>query len=232
MFYACKRQKLIVLPEKSTMTTPCFGACRNEAENLKRSGQARRQLPEHMRTFRAAIEQLGVRICCRKSVTKYMADVRQISARDIVLTSLQMQAGNLDITYAPQAYATEERSSEKHYGELTDILNSEYYRSSKIIAGDFNARIIQAMPHDTWVIGPYTLGNFDHELHVLSDAQFQNRLRFAEFCLSHDMVAKTIFFEKRAEQLVTYEAVGVKEWKPPWQIHKFAQMDLFLISSK
>ena len=32
---------------------------RNKAENLKRSGKAKRQNPEHMRTFRAAIEHLG-----------------------------------------------------------------------------------------------------------------------------------------------------------------------------
>ena len=88
------------------------------------------------------------------------------------------------------------------------------------------------MPHETSVIGPYTLGNLDPELHVLSDAQSQHRLRFAEFCLSHDMAARSTFFEKPAEQLVTYKAVGVKEWKPPWQIHKFTQMDFFLINSK
>ena len=46
------------------------------------------------------------------------------------------------------------------------------------------------------------------------------------------MVAGNIFFEKPAEQLVTYKVAGVKEWKLPWQIHKFAQMDFFLINSK
>ena len=206
---------------------------RNKAENLKRSGKARRQNPEHMRTFRAAIEHLGVGICCSKSIAKFITDVRQISARNIVIT-LRMQAGDLDVvsTYAPQACATEDRASEKHYEELNDILESKYKFSPKIVVGDFNARIIKALPHEASVIGPHTLGKLGSEISELSDAQFQNRLRFTEFCLSHEMIAKNTYFQKSQEQLVTYKAVGVKEWKPPWHLHKFAQMDYFLISSK
>ena len=206
---------------------------RNKAETLKRSGKARRQHPEDMRTFRAAIEHLGVGICCSRSVARFTTDIKQISARNIVLT-LRMQAGDLDVvsTYAPQACAAEDRASEKHYDELNNILDSKYKFSPKIVVGDFNARLIKAMPHETSVIGPHTLGKLSNEISELSDAQFQNRLRFTEFCLSHDMVAKNTYFEKSDEQLVTYKAVGVKEWKPPWHLHKFAQMDYFLISSK
>ena len=206
---------------------------RNKAENLKRSGRASKHNPEPMRTFRATIEHLGVGICCRKYITRLLTDVRQISARNIVIT-LRMQAGDLDIVsiYAPQTCSIEDRASEKHYEELDDILRGKYNFSPKIIAGDFNARIIKAMPHEASAIGPHTLGRRDDELHVLSDAQFQNRLRFPEFCFAYGLVAKNTFFEKPVEQLVTYKAVGVKTWKPPWQIHKYAQMDYFLINSQ
>ena len=80
------------------------------------------------------------------------------------------------------------------------------------------------MPHEASAIGPCTLGKHYDELHVLSEAQFQNRFSFTEFCLAHGLVAKKQFLEKPDEQLVTCKAAGVKTWKPPWQIHKYVQM--------
>ena len=52
------------------------------------------------------------------------------------------------------------------------------------------------MPHEASAIGPYTLGKRYDELHVLSEAQFQNRFSFTEFCLAHGLVAKKIIVGK------------------------------------
>ena len=34
------------------------------------------------------------------------------------------------------------------------------------------------------------------------------------------------------EDLVTYKAVGVKSWQPPWLLHKYAQCDFVLVNNK
>ena len=90
-----------------------------------------------------------------------------------------MQAGDLDVvsTYAPQACAAEDRASEKHYDELNNILDSKYKFSPKIVVGDFNARLIKAMPHETSVIGPHTLGKLSNEISELSDAQVSEQIK-------------------------------------------------------
>ena len=77
---------------------------RNKAYDLKRSGTASRDNPEHGRIFRSSIEHLGVGIIFSKKVKPHVLDIQQHSARNLVLT-LKSQTGPLDIisTYVPQA---------------------------------------------------------------------------------------------------------------------------------
>ena len=185
--------------------------------------------------MRDAIEHLGVGIVISKRMGRYVKDIQQISARNICIT-LTMQAGDLDIisTYAPQASSLllGAQCFAKHYHELMEILGAKYSFSPKIVLGDFNARIIKALPYERDVIGPYTLGASDGSLDSLSEAQFQNRLNFTEFCLTNDLSVRNTFCQKSEAQLVTYKSVGVKGWKAPWHLHKYAQMDYILINNE
>ena len=207
--------------------------CRNKAEELKRSGKGCRNNAAHARIFRSAIEHLGVGIVYRKSLQSYVVDVKQHSARNIMLT-FSMPAGRLDIisTYAPQACHEDPSASDAHYAELDTLLDDHYAFSPRLILGDFNARNIKALPSESEVVGPYTLGASLADLDCLSHAQQDNRSRFIEFCLARNMVVKNTFFQKSDEQLVTYKSVGVKSWHPPWQLDKYAQMDFVLINQK
>ena len=134
---------------------------RNKAECIKRAN-AHRRTPQQAAIMRDAIEHLGVGIVISKRMGRYVKDIQQISARNICIT-LTMQAGDLDIisTYAPQACCSETHASKKHYQELVEILGAKYKYSPKIVLGDFNARIIKALPFERDAIGPYTLGASD-----------------------------------------------------------------------
>ena len=158
---------------------------RNKATELKRSGKASSRNTAHKRIFNEAIEHLGVGIIYiyTKALENFVADVRQHDARNIVLT-LQMQAGFLDVisTYAPQACHADDEASEKHYSDLNKLLQTHYSYSPRLILGDFNARIIKALPYESHCFGPFTLGNSWADLGSLSDAQLNNRARFAQFC--------------------------------------------------
>ena len=205
---------------------------RANAEALARTGRASRRNEEHCRIFQKAKEHLGVGIVFSKQAQRCLKSVRPISARNIVGT-LIMQIGDLDIvsSYAPQACHTDPTASDKHYQELHTIMDQKYAYSPKIICGDFNARLIKALPTESSVIGPFTFGANTHEIDFLSDAQFENRSRLIEFCLERNMIIKNTFLQKAEEHLITYRAVGVRTWEPPFTFHKYAQMDYFLVNS-
>ena len=206
---------------------------RNKAADLWRSGKASSSNRAHAQIFRNAIEHLGVGIVYAKHLEKYVVDIRQRDARNIMLT-LRMQAGYLDIisTYAPQACHRDADAAEKHDHELSKLVQIHYSYSPRIILGDFNARLIKALPHEASSFGSFTLGKSWADLDSLSDSQLNNRALFAEFCLAHNMIAKNTVFQKSDAELVTYKAVGVKNWQPPWQLHKYAQMDYVLINNR
>lgn len=204
---------------------------RSKAYDLKRSGTASRDNPEHGRIFRSSIEHLGVGIIFLKKVKPHVQDIQQHSARNIILT-LKSQTGPLDIisTYVPQACHKDKTAADDHYAELDLLLNRRYAYSPKLILGDFNARLIKALPHETTAIGPHTLGAHSYELDFLSEAQLENRSRFVEFCLRHRLVAKNTCFQKTDADLVTHRSVGTNTWQPPWQLHKFGQIDFVLVN--
>ena len=53
-----------------------------------------------------------------------------------------------------------------------------------------------------------------------------------EFCLEYGFVVSNTLFQKSDDHLVTYKSVGVKHWSPPWQLHKYAQMDYIVINNR
>ena len=204
---------------------------RSKAESLKLSGKATRNNQEHGRIFRAAVEHLGVGFVIAKKVQKYLLDIRQESGRNALIT-LKTQSGVLDIisTYAPQACHRDADAASRHYAELESLLDIHYGYSPRLILGDFNARLIKALPHESDAVGPYTLGASEYELDFLSDAQLESRSKFVEFCLNRRFVVRNTFFQKPDGKLVTFKGAGVRMWQPPWQLHKYGQMDFLLVN--
>ena len=174
---------------------------RNKAQELKCLGKGSRNNAPHVRIFQSALEHLGEGIVYQKSFQKYVVDVKQQSARSIMLT-LSMHAGRLDIilTYVPQACHGDEHAAARVYNELESLLDVHYAFSPRVILGDFNARLIKALPNESGVVGPYTFGASWTELDCLSQAQQDTRSSFVVSCLSRNM-----------EKLVTYRSVGVKK---------------------
>ena len=136
-----------------------------------------------------------------------------------------------DLHICPSSLPSWPKLFRKYYDELRTVLDERYAYSPKITCGDFNARIIKALPSETSVVGPFTFGAHSHDIDYLSDAQFDNRSRLLEFCLEWDFVIKNTFFQKTQEQLITYRAVGVSTWEEPFNFNEYAQLDYILINS-
>ena len=206
---------------------------RNKASQLAASGKAARNNPNRGAIFRNAIEHAGVGIVLSPHAVKYLISIQPVSGRNMCV-SLKMRAGTLDVisTYVPQACHTNPELANHHYRELQALIEDRYTFSPKLICGDFNARLIKALPHESSAIGQFTLGAQTHDLDILSAAQLQNRSRMVEFCLEYGFVASNTLFQKADDHLITYKSVGVKHWSPPWQLHKYAQMDYIVINNR
>ena len=103
------------------------------------------------------------------------------------MVSLKTRCGASDIVsiYAPQACHRDLQAAEKHYDEMESLLSAHYAYAPKMVLGDFNARLVRALPHETSCIGPYTFGIDRQDLDFLSDAQLENRSTFVQFCLEN-----------------------------------------------
>ena len=189
---------------------------RNKATELARSGKASRKNPIHGVVFRRAIEHAGVGVVLSPCAIKYMVSVQPNSGRKIRV-SLNMQAGRFDVisTYGSQACHVNPDLANQHHEELQSFLDDRYTYSPKLICGDFNARIIKALPHESCAAGQFTLRAEIYDFDYLSPAQFENRSRMMECCMANGFVVSNTFFQKSDEQLVTYKAADVKDWSAP-----------------
>ena len=123
-------------------------------------------------------------------------------------------------------------AADEHYQELGSWVDLRCAFSPRLLLGDFNARIIKTLPHESTSFGHYTHGASWADLDSLSPAQLENRTKFVEFSLEKTFVAKNRFLQKPPEPLITYKAVGVKTWQTPWTLHKYAQMDYLLVDDR
>lgn len=206
---------------------------RNKARDLKNSGKAKADNPQHRRIFLDTIEHLGVGVVCAPRLKKYVMNVKQCSARNLIV-SIKTLGPALDIvsTYTPQAGHTDKQATEKHYAELEEIMQNRPKHAPILILGDFNARLIKRLPHESNNLGAHIFGNGRAELDILSQIQVNNRNLFMEFCLSHNLVVKNTMFEKPEGDLITHRAVGTKEFNAPWDMHKYAQLDYILVNDQ
>jgi len=95
------------------------------------------------------------------------------------------------------------------------------------IAGDFNARLHARLPDENGILGPHVFGRGLAYIQQMSDPTAENRRFFTEFCIEHDLLVSNTFFQKPAQQQITFREAGA-DHAPPWSPDKFAQLDFFL----
>ena len=141
---------------------------RNKASQLATSGRAARSNPNRGAIFRDAVEHAGVGIVLSPHAVKYLISIQPVSGSNMRM-SLKMRAGTLDVisTYVPQACHSNPELANQHYHELQTFIEDRYTFSPKLMCGDFNARLVKALPHETSAIGQFTLGAQTHDLDIL-----------------------------------------------------------------
>ena len=138
---------------------------------------------------------------------------------------------NIINLYAPHAGHSAQTKME--FYNLAHQLTQEIpSHSIKIIMGDFNARLIEALPHEQHLIGAHIYCAEDHFIHDLSNEQIDNRHNFVNFCLENNMAPMNTWFQMPKPKLATYRNATTPSFNlEQIDVTKFAQIDYVLINS-
>lgn len=103
---------------------------------------------------------------------------------------------------------------------------------TNIILGDFNARLMERLPHETETLGEHLFREDESRIEQLSLAQQDNRTRFISFRQEHDLTVVNTLFQKDKSKLITYRNVAAPNFHPPYTLDRYGQLDFILINRK
>ena len=123
--------------------------------------------------------------------------------------------------YAPHSgYDYEVRKS--FFGELSRVFYRCKCHAPTFLLGDLNSRLYSRYEGESAFIGHYVFENGQ-----AGDNPLLNRNLLLEVCAEHALVIANTFFEKAAENLVTYRGWGVPRFAEITR-YDFAQLDHIL----
>ena len=188
---------------------------------------------ERMTIINRSTEKLGVGFLYKKSFfDSAEIDIKSLNNR---VMSMKIHSTPIPINiinlYAPHAGHSAQTKME--FYNLAHQLTQEIpSHSIKIIVGDFNARLIEALPHEQHLIGAHVYCAENNSIHDLTNEQIDNRHNFINFCLENNLVPMNTWFQKPKPKLATYRNATA----PVFDLEqidstKFAQIDYVLINS-
>ena len=179
--------------------------------------------------FPGNVEHHGTGIVFRRNLAPALRKVYQGSSRWCGALFLAKPIPLLILSvYAPTA-ATNPEIKEKFYQEIGEII-AENGGAMVILLGDFNARIL-ANPGLPRHIGTNIFSSA-HPLGTHSEEVLDNRERFLDFLVQHDMVALNTLQGGPPETQITYRYPGQANFEPPWEEARFTQIDFILTKSR
>ena len=141
---------------------------------------------ERMTIINRSTEKLGVGFLYKKSFfDSAEIDIKSLNNR---VMSMKIHSTPIPINiinlYAPHAGHSAQTKME--FYNLAHQLTQEIpSHSIKIIVGDFNARLIEALPHEQHLIGAHVYCAENNSIHDLTNEQIDNRHNFIFFCLEN-----------------------------------------------
>ena len=111
---------------------------------------------------------------------------------------------NVIAAYAPHAGKSKNEKL-KFYKELNDVFDNISSHEINIILGDFNARLMEQLPHEIDIFGSYIFREDNSTIEQLSEQQQENRQYFAELCQERRLVVMNTMFQKDSARLITYK---------------------------
>ena len=99
-----------------------------------------------------------------------------------------------------------------------------------IVLGDFNARLLERLPHEQDIIGMHIFREDTSCIDQLSEKQKDHRSRFTTFCQENGYVIS--WYQKSLPKHVTYRNVAALFFQGPCRTDRYAQLDYVLINRR
>ena len=177
-------------------------------------------------------EKHGVAIVYSPQLTARKQNVQQVNGRTLLATfNTYPVKTNVVAAYAPHAGRNEQEKDE-FYSHLNHVAAALPKHEINIFMGDFNARLMEQLGHESNVIGPHIFRNDTDNISQLSVNQQDNRFRFTSFCQEHELVATNTWFEKPLAKLITHRNAATPNYTPPFTTDRFGQIDYILVNHK
>ena len=210
---------------------------REDADKIRelsgqRKGKGKHNGKNSLQLYNLDAEKLGTAVIYHKRLERSKLDVVQHDNRNITL-SLKSKGGVMNITgtHAPHsAKSTLEKT--QYYQTLGRICNTYGNHNQHFILGDFNAKLSKRLPEEMEHIGPHIFNPDNRDIHEVPEAQLENRELFVEFCLEHDYVVASTWFQKSVHELVTFRNTNASTFGPPFTNAKFSQIDFVLVKKQ
>ena len=176
---------------------------KKEAEQIR---QQQRNMEEpslsEIEMYNLDAEKQGVAIVYHKKLEKYKCNVTQVNGRILMITfDASPLRTNIVAAYAPHA-GRSLVDKDNFYNELGKVLDNIPKHETNISLGDFNARLMERLPHETETLGEHLFREDESRIEQLSLAQQDNRTRFISFRQEHDLtVVNTLFQKDKSDHL-------------------------------
>ena len=119
----------------------------------------------------------------------------------------------------------------QYYQHLEEIANKYGMHNKHLIAGDFNARLLQRLPAESENIGQHIFNPQEREICGLPAPQQENRDLFIEFCVGENYMVSSTFLQKNQRELMTYKSAEATAITSPVNNSHFAQLDFILTNA-
>ncbi len=85
-----------------------------------------------------------------------------------------------------------------HYQTLGQICNTYGNHNQHFILGNFNAKLFKRLPEETEHIELHIFSPDNRDIHEIPESQLENGELFVEFCLEHDYIVASTWFQQSA----------------------------------
>jgi len=199
---------------------------REKVEKLKAANK-----PVDSFTKLAAQEFWGVGFMVHKTVIASVENVISISARIAVMFLKGRVKIAIVSAYAPQS-ESDDALKDEFYKQLAEVWTSLEEEWMRVLCGDFNAKLAKIDEHLGSNFGNYYLKATDEQFNNMGNNTWDNRRRFIEFVMEHNLWVSNTHYNKTSRKICTFKPPGTNALEAPWTYRNFAQYDFILFPDR
>ena len=135
-------------------------------------------------------------------------NIRQINGRLLVATFNTCPVKTIIVAVRAPHARRSVKDKDIFYRDIQTAVSTLPKHEINIVLGDFNARLLERLPHEQDIIGMPIFREDTNCIDQLSEKQNDHRSRFPTFCQENGFVISNTWYQKSLPKLVTYRNVA------------------------